>query len=251
MSLGSGSSILNFASKYDLETGADGGIVEIGIPGEAGFDWSSVPVSYPDMLSYTGNACNLPINVPNSVFSYYNAPPVYPERRFGAKLIGHGGQVVQFRWRFASDASLNGSGWWIDDISITNAIFPGPCATGAAPNPKEASPDGGMTASRTAGTAIELAYLPGCGTLDNAVYWGTGPVVGAPVWTSAACGLGNSGQATFDPGEPAPGTFLYFVIVAQSAAKEGSYGTGAAGERAEAVGLGACDKPQDLTGTCP
>jgi hypothetical protein len=39
--------------------------------------------------------------------------------------------------------------------------------------------------------------------------------------------------------------------VGQNATKEGSYGTGTAGERAEAIGIGACDKPRDLTGTCP
>jgi hypothetical protein len=65
------------------------------------------------------------------------------------------------------------------------------------------------------------------------------------------CGVGNTGLASFDPGTIAPGTLLYFVVVGQNATREGSYGLGTAGERAEAVGLGTCDLTQDLSGTCP
>jgi len=113
-----------------------------------------------------------------------------------------------------------------------------------------------MTASRAeSGSAIDLAYGPGCGALDNAVFWGSGPIAGSPAWTGAACAVGNTGEASFDPGDPSPGGFLYFVIVGQNGASEGSYGTGFDGvseaERTEAVGIGACDKPQDLTGACP
>jgi len=125
-------------------------------------------------------------------------------------------------------------------------------SAGAAANPKEPSADGGMTASRaSSGTGVDLVYLPACGTLDNAVYWGTGPIAGPVAWTNAACAVGNTGHATFDPGDPAPDSFFYFVIVGQSAAKESSYGTATSGERPEAIGVGACDKPQDLTGSCP
>jgi hypothetical protein len=55
----------------------------------------------------------------------------------------------------------------------------------------------------------------------------------------------------FDPGDPPLGGLLYFVIVGQNAANEGSYGPATSGERPEAVGVGVCDKPQILTGTCP
>jgi hypothetical protein len=45
------------------------------------------------------------------------------------------------------------------------------------------------------------------------------------------------------------------VIAGQSASAEGSYGSGSYGalstERPEAVGIGACDQPQSLNGTCP
>jgi hypothetical protein len=109
-----------------------------------------------------------------------------------------------------------------------------------------------MTAARaTSGTAVEAVYVPGCGTQDNAVFWGTGPIAGSINWTNTACAVDNTGRATFDPGDPAPDTFFYFVIVGQDATKEGSYGAGTLGERPEAIGIGVCDKPQDLAGTCP
>jgi hypothetical protein len=167
-------------------------------------------------------------------------------------LNAYDGQNIRLRWHFTSDGSVTAQGWWIDDISITNVVFPAACSAGAAANPKEASPEGRMTASRAAsGTAVDLSYAPGCGSIDNAVYWGTGPINGSVVWANAACAVGNTGLASFDPGDPPQDGLVYFVIVGQNGTKEGSYGTGTAGERPEAVGIGACDKPQDLSGNCP
>jgi hypothetical protein len=113
-----------------------------------------------------------------------------------------------------------------------------------------------MKASRAStGPAIEATYLPACGASDNAAYWGASPIAGAVSWSGSVCALGNTGFATFDLGAPAPGAFYYFVLVAQSAAAEGSYGQSFVGgstlERPEAVAVGACDRPLSLGGTCP
>jgi hypothetical protein len=244
-------STLSFASKYDMETNYDAGIVEVATAPTFG-TWTKLAINYPDALSFTGNACGIPVSGSGTVFSRTIASPGYPVASYGGSLAAYSGQTVKLRWRFSSDGGVTGKGWWVDDIAIANAVIPGTCASGPASTPKEPGADGGMTASRApAGTAIELNYVPGCGTLDNAVYWGTGPITAAPVWTSAACALDNTGHATFDPGDPAPDSFFYFVIVGQNAAKESSYGIGTSGERPEAIGIGACDKPQDLAGSCP
>jgi len=242
-------SLFTFYSKYDMESNYDAGIVEIAT-GPAYATWTKLAMNYPDPLSFTGNACNIPTGGAGSVFSRTVATPAYPGLPYSASLGAYVGQSVKLRWKFSSDAGVIGAGWWVDDVAITNAVIPGTCAAGTAPNPKEVSVDGAMKASR-AGTGLDMTYTPGCGTLDNAIYWGTGPIAGSPVWTGAACALGNSGHATFDPGDPGPDTLLYFVVVGQNATNEGSYGPGAAGERTEAIGVGACDKPQVLTGTCP
>jgi hypothetical protein len=226
-------------------------MVEIAV-GPDFVDWTTVAVNYPDLVYYPGNECGFPANgVPGSAFSHYNASPAYPAAPYRGSLTQYAGQSVKIRWRLSSDNRESGTGWWVDDISVTRAIIPGTCSAGTAPNPKEASADGAMKASRLGGTGIDVTYTPGCGTLDNAIYWGTGTIAGSPAWTSAACALGNSGHAAFDPGDPGPDTLLYFVVVGQNATSESSYGAGAGGERAEASGVGACDKPQVLTGTCP
>ena len=119
-----------------------------------------------------------------------------------------------------------------------------------------------MTVSRAAGArdggadaeadALDLLYTPGCGATDHVVFWGVTPFTGALSWSGSACSLGTSGTASIDPGNVAPGAAVYFVVVAQTAAAESSYGQDSAGsERPEAIGIGACDRPRDLTGVCP
>jgi hypothetical protein len=244
------SSNLTFASKYDFETAFDLGIVEVAT-GPSYASWTKLSVNYPDALSNSGNACGIPTSGAGTVFSRVFTTPAYSVSPYTGSLAAYGGKSVKLRWRFGSDSAVTRAGWWVDDIAITNAVIPGTCST-VSPNPKEASPEGHMTASRgLSGTAVSLAYAPGCGMTDNAVYWGSGPIGGSLVWTNVACDVGNTGLAAFDPGDPAPDGFIYFVIVGQTATKEGSYGPGASGERPEANGIGPCDKPQDLTGTCP
>ncbi len=250
--------VLTFASKYDIETNWDAGIVEVA-QGPTFSTWSRLTtVNYADALQNTGNACGFPKSVTGTVFSHYYTPPTYRSQGYTGSLAAYAGTDIKLRWRISSDLSGAGTGWWVDDIAVTNVVFRQVCAAGSAANPKEASPDGSpMTASRAAtGTGVNMTYAPGCGTLENAVYWGTWPIAPSPNWTNAACSVGNTGQASFDPGDPSPGGGLfYFVIVGQNATKEGSYGMFFDGvslaERPEAVGIGACDKPQDLTGVCP
>jgi hypothetical protein len=43
------------------------------------------------------------------------------------------GQSVFLRWRFASDSSVGGAGWWVDDIALRR---PGACTLGCAPTIK-------------------------------------------------------------------------------------------------------------------
>jgi hypothetical protein len=128
---------------------------------------------------------------------------------------------------------------------ITGADF------AAAPAVSEASYTGHMTASKGAGTSVNVAYTPACGALTHVVYRGAGPIAASLVWNAAYCGLGTSGSLSFDPGTPPANSFWYFVVVGQGPTIEGSYGrTRAAVEEPEAVGVGACDLPQ-VIGSCP
>jgi hypothetical protein len=122
----------------------------------------------------------------------------------------------------------------------------------ATGGPKEASPTGNMLASKGSGTAVNVVYTPSCGATEHTIFWGLTPITGAAAWTSSACARGISGVTSFDPGNPPPGQAFYFVVVGQTGTKESSYGKNSSGgERPEAVAVGLCDRPRDLTGSCP
>lgn len=134
--------------------------------------------------------------------------------------------------------TTNGAG-----IALFNATVPGNI--------------GVLTATSTSQTTTLPTVFNTCefspAFFTHAVYGGmAGPAaMNGIAWTSAFCGLGTSGTASFDPGSPAPGHVVYFVVVGQTAASEGSYGRdGAGAERPEAVGVGASDVGQSLTASC-
>lgn len=123
-----------------------------------------------------------------------------------------------------------------------------------ATRPEEASPPGSPLLVRPGGgTLVEVSYSPAPCASGHTAYWNIspGPLAGLS-WTAQACGLGNDGTAVFDPGRPASGTVLYFVLVGEDGRVEGSFGRDSAGnERPEALGLPGCDFPQQLAGVCP
>jgi len=198
-----------------------------------------------------------PTSGTGTVFSRNYTTPAYSASPYGGSLSAYDGRSIKLRWRLSTDGGLTRAGWWVDDIKVTNALIPTTCSSGIASSPREVAPDGDPMACSRSGpdSTVRVSYAPACGTLDNTVYWGTGPISGAVGWTNAACAMGNTGEASFDPGDPPPGAYYYFVLVGQSATKEGSYGRGRDGasrpERPEASGIGACDKPLDLSGVCP
>jgi len=109
-----------------------------------------------------------------------------------------------------------------------------------------------MTARRGAGTAVEITYDPACGAIDHAIYQGVSPIWGTLQFSDVACFIVWDGNAVFDPGDPGPGEFFYFVVVGQNYAHEGSYGQDSFGvERPGAAGFGACERPQLIPAACP
>ncbi len=92
---------------------------------------------------------------------------------------------------------------------------------------------------------ITIRYTPACDATDHTIYYGPLDQVSSYAYSGAACQVGTTGSAAFNPG---PGSF-FFVIVGHNGTAEGSYGRDSAGaERPEDTGTPACDLPQDLTG---
>jgi hypothetical protein len=132
LNVGTGGATLTFSSKYDIETGWDKGRVELSTDGGANFDRLEV-TTYPDNSTRTADDCGFPANV--TYFSRTITTPAYAT--YTATIPT--GSAIQIRWRLSTDGSLTKTGWWIDEISVTNVQVPGSCATGSAA-PGETAP---------------------------------------------------------------------------------------------------------------
>jgi Zn-dependent M28 family amino/carboxypeptidase len=123
MHLGTGPN-LTFWSKYNLESGWDKGEVQVSTDG--GTTWVRVPVNYPASSGYENDACGLPTG---TYFTGTNNN--YAE--YSGSLATWANQDIMIRWVLSSDTSVGGSGWWVDDIAITNVEVPSSCEGGASP----------------------------------------------------------------------------------------------------------------------
>jgi hypothetical protein len=181
-------------------------------------------------------------------------------------------EYIQFLWKqptsnplpastFLADEGVNMMDAWLNarwDEADPNSTMAPPFEMGLATAsvtavsavPGEAShqdtPADQLLASLNGATgAVDLTYTPACDATDHTVYYGDLASVASYGYANAACAVGTSGTASFDPG---PGSW-FFLIVANNGSEEGSYGKDAAiAERPEASGVGVCDIPQNLVG---
>ncbi len=117
---------LAFWSKYGIESGWDKG--EVQISSDGGTTWARVQVSYPGSSSYTSDACGLPAGT-------YFTGTGSSYAQYSASLATWANQDVRVRWLLSSDTSLNGSGWYVDDVTVSNVEVPTSCETGGATMP--------------------------------------------------------------------------------------------------------------------
>ncbi len=155
----------------------------------------------------------------------------------------------------ADNAPINGGtleGWTLelhrpDDFTCDAPGGAGPPGEASSPTLPAAEPLRVTAYDGTTG-ALTVSFTPACAATDHAAFSGPLASVAQLAWDGVACGLGDTGAATFDPGSGD----RFFVLVGQDAVDEGSYGTDSTGnERPEATGPGSCDLPQSLAVTCP
>jgi hypothetical protein len=102
---------LQFWTRHEIENAWDKG--ELQITTNGGASWQRVPLTYPGNSSYTSDACNLGVGTFfTGLESEYSA--------YTADLTVWANQNVSLRWLLSTDTSVNGAGWWIDEISITD-----------------------------------------------------------------------------------------------------------------------------------
>jgi hypothetical protein len=96
--------------------------------------------------------------------------------------------------------------------------------------------------------SIDVTFAPACDATNHTIYYGDLADVATYGYSGAACWMGSSGTATFDPSGLSD---AFFVIVGSTGVVEGSYGLDGTGtERPESASTAECDLPRDLTGTC-
>ena len=92
-----------------------------------------------------------------------------------------------------------------------------------------------LASFNTTSGMIDVTYAVPCSASSHRIVYGPLASVAGYGWAGTACNLGATGTAAFDPGSGD----AFFVIVANDAVTEGSYGTNGVGsERPEAVGVG-------------
>jgi len=185
LQLGTGST-LTFWSKYDLESGWDKGEVQISTNG--GANWVRVPMAYPTNSIRNSDACGLPAG------DYFTATNL-TWAQYTADLSAWSGQSVLLRFALSTDGSVTNTGWWIDDITITQVDVPGTCATGSscADNPfVDVQPNGPLTAC--VGTELTASVAGGNGPFTYR-------------WTRDGLTIPGATSATFTPADT--GTHTY------------------------------------------
>jgi choice-of-anchor B domain-containing protein len=116
---------LSFWTRYGIETGWDGGIVQIS--SDDGASWQTLtPIGgYPGVVDNDGNdnnACGFAEGI--GVFTGTDLD----WNEFQFDLGAYEGQTVSVRWVFGTDTAQTAEGWWIDDVTIGHAQIPGMCS---------------------------------------------------------------------------------------------------------------------------
>ncbi|MEO6613474.1 MAG: HYR domain-containing protein [Chitinophagaceae bacterium] len=124
---------LSFRNNFSLESGFDGGVLEIAIPSVAAGAFRDILVAGG---SFAANGYNGTIS--GSFGSPIANRQAWTGSNGGFQLVtvnlpaAAAGQTIQLRWREASDNSVSGVGWRVDDIVLTDGYT---CATSCTPPP--------------------------------------------------------------------------------------------------------------------
>jgi hypothetical protein len=145
------------------------------------------------------------------------------------------------------DAWLNtGQAAPIQIALATTSVTPPAATPGQASRPQVSAQQMRASYNRVTGQ-VEVAYTPACSASNHTIYFGNLAGVSTYDYTGAACNVGISGTASFNPG---PGS-AFFLVVGHDGAVEGSYGQRSSGvERPEDTATPGCDLPQNLAGSC-
>jgi hypothetical protein len=170
--LGSGS-VLTFWSKFDIETDWDKGEVQIST--DDGLSFERVETTYPGTSFSTLDSCGLPLG------DYFTGEDL-TWVEYTADLSSWEEQDAILRFVISSDSAVSRSGWWIDDIAITDVGLPGSCTTavGCEDNPLvDVDPEGPITECSLDGPLLNAGLSGGVGPFTYQWYMDGYPIAGA------------------------------------------------------------------------
>ena len=107
---------LTFWHRYNLESGYDGGVIEISTDGGVTWDDLGPHVTQNPYDSTISTGYSSPIGG-RSAWSGDNGA----WEQVAVDLSAYDGQDVQVRWRLACDSSLSRTGWYVDDVEVSAA----------------------------------------------------------------------------------------------------------------------------------
>src|SRR4030095_4575789 len=102
---------LNFRHRFDTESNWDGGVLEISIAEEPFVDFLAAGGHFLEG-GYNGRVLSSTSGWSGNSGDFITVVALLPPTAEG--------QSVRFRWRFLSDSSTGGVGWFVDTISVTD-----------------------------------------------------------------------------------------------------------------------------------
>jgi choice-of-anchor B domain-containing protein len=116
-------STLSFWTVHDIETGWDGGVVEVSTNGGASWLPLTPTPGYPGAFNNGTDACGYATGQGSFTGTNLTWTP------YSVSLAPYAGSTIGLRFNFSTDASINREGWYLDDLAVTHAQVPGPCAS--------------------------------------------------------------------------------------------------------------------------
>ena len=222
-------SVLTFWSFRDsLESGYDGGVVEISTDGGANWTKLTPSPAYPASFATDSLSCAATTQAPSQM-GFTGTDPAW-QGPYSVSLFAYAEQTVQLRFSFGTDPAGTSVGWYVDDVQVTNVSRASACTPTPAVVPEVSSAASGVPLLlRRSGADLVLSYEDVPGTGGYHVYEGN---LGA--WYSHGGAAGNlcaaaavpvSGRReTLVPG--ADGSRYYLVTTYTSAEGPSGFATG-------------------------
>ena len=222
-------SVLSFWSWRDnLESTFDGGAVEISIDG--GTSWTKLPLtpSYPATFGSDSSSCANTNSPPAR--AGFTGNDIAWQGPYAADLTPYAGIPSRIRFAFGTDPAVTSTGWYVDDVAVTNTSQPTACTAGGAVVDEVSPASSGLPLLLDrSGTSLVLSYGVVAGAGGYNVYEGA---LGS--WyshgTSTFCGVaGSYAEGRRESVIVPKGGNRYYLVTAYTTA-EGASGFATSGE---------------------